>query len=293
MDLKSIEAFLTHWLGPSPAVVIITFLLALASPLLLHTYLYRSKARTHLPAFLLVGPSGAGKTSLMTLLERGAPAATHTSQTTLTVECSLPLGKIPASSRFRSANDPSNQVHRKFLLIDTPGHGKLRHLALDSATKPQNIKGIVFVVDAAAVSADTQDGGGLTEAAQYLSELLLTLQRRASSGKSSRGSGAMPVLIACNKLDLFTALPAKLVRSSLESEVTKLRTTRTQGLLDSGIGMDEDLDEQEALGGGGEGPFKFDLMEEYEVPVEVLGGNVTGADGSDAGKWWDWIGKHL
>ena len=103
----------------------------------------------------------------------------------------------------------------------------------------------------------------------------------------------MPVLIACNKLDLFTALPAKLVKSSLENELTKLKKTRTQGLLDSGIGMDEDLDEQEALGGGGEGIFKFDLMEEFEVPVEVSGGNVTGADRSDAGKWWEWIGKQL
>ena len=68
MDLKSLSEIFTHWLGPSPAVVIITFLIALASPLLLHTYLYRSKARTHLPALLLAGPSGAGKTSLMTLV---------------------------------------------------------------------------------------------------------------------------------------------------------------------------------------------------------------------------------
>ena len=104
----------------------------------------------------------------------------------------------------------------------------------------------------------------------------------------------MPVLIAANKLDLFTALPAKLVGSSLETELSKIRTSRSKGLLDSGIGMDDDTaEDRDTLGGAGEGNFKFAMMEEYNVHIEVAGGNVTGTGGANVDKWWAWIGNHL
>lgn len=104
----------------------------------------------------------------------------------------------------------------------------------------------------------------------------------------------MPILIAANKLDLFTALPTKLVKNCLESELTKLRNTKAKGLLDSGIGLDDDLEDREVLGGSGEGKFDFSLLEEYNIAVEVSGGNVLSSDGSsDVKEWWDWIGRHL
>ena len=191
-------------------------------------------------------------------------------------------------------NDPSNQTHRKFLLVDTPGHGKLRYHALESVTKPQNLKGIVFIVDASDLSSGSEDRSALLETAQYLHDILLTLQTRHASAKPSKGPSQMPVLIAANKLDLFTALPAKLVKSALESEITKLKNTCTKGLVDSGIGVDDASDnDQEVLGGGGEDPFKFSLMEEYNVPIEILGGNCLGADGPDSNKWWKWIAQYL
>jgi len=80
----------------------------------------------------------------------------------------------------------------------------------------------------------------------------------------------------------------------LENEITKLRTTRSKGLLDAGVGLNEDIiDEREVLGGGGEGKFDFALMEEYNVRVEIIGGNVLGADGADVDKWWEWIARYL
>ena len=227
-------------------------------------------------------------------MERGSPAQTHTSQTPLTVQCSLPVGTTASSNRFRSVNDPSNKAHKNFLLVDTPGHGKLRQFAIDNVGKPQILKGIVFLVDAAAISSDTEDTEALTETAQYLHDVLHLLQVRQTTTKTSKGAALMPVMIAANKLDLFTALPAKLVKHALETEITNLRSTKSKGLLDSGVGMDEDnQDEQEVLGGAGEGKFEFKLMEEYNVPIEVLGGNVVGIDGADTKKWWDWIGRHL
>lgn len=211
------------------------------------------------------------------------------------MQCSLPVSTRAASDKYRSVNDPTNKSHKNFLLIDTPGHGKLRHHALENVTNPQHLKGIIFLVDAATLASDSpEESSGLTETAQYLHDLLMTLQTKYTSAKSSKGPTEMAVLVAANKLDLFTALPAKLVKSSLEAEITKLRNTKSKGLLDSGIGMDDrETDEQEMLGGNGKGRFQFKLMEEYNVPVEVAGGNVVGADGSDTRDWWDWIAQHL
>lgn len=195
-------------------------------------------------------------------------------------------------------------MHKRFLLIDTPGHGKLRHHALDSIIKPQNLKGIIFLVDAANLtssSSATGAGGarsadeGLREAAEYLHDILLLLQKRATGAKTAKAPSEMPVLVAANKLDLFTALPAPLVKTALEAEITNVRNSRARGLLDSGISMGEtDVgEEKEWLGDGGEGKFELSQMEEVNVSVLVAGGNVAGSEGADVTKWWDWIGSHL
>ena len=153
------------------------------------------------------------------------------------------------------------------------------------------------MVDAADISAGNSDTGNdtLRQTAEYLHDVLLLLQKRATSSKSSRGPKELPLLIAANKLDLFTALPAPLVKAVLETEISKVRSSRTKGLLDSGIGIhDSDIgEEKEWLGDGGEGKFEFSQMDEVNVLVSVAGGNVLGADGSDVKQWWDWIASNL
>ncbi len=153
------------------------------------------------------------------------------------------------------------------------------------------------MVDAADISTSSSGAGNeaLRQAAEYLHDLLLLLQKRSTSSKSTRGPKELPVLVAANKLDLFTALPAPLVKTALESEITNVRSSRGKGLLDSGIGMN-DLDigeEKEWLGDGGEGRFEFSQMEEVNVSVSVAGGNVLGSDGPDVKQWWDWIAGYL
>ncbi|KAI9780045.1 MAG: hypothetical protein M1839_007027 [Geoglossum umbratile] len=292
--LKAIHKWAPSLLSPSPSVIVFSLLICLLVPLLLHFVLYRSSSSTTLPSFLLVGPSGSGKTSLLTRIERGEHATTRTSQSSISVEASLPVSSI-ASSSYRSLNDPTLQVHKRFLVIDTPGHGKLRHHAVDCITRPRNLKGIIFVVDAANLSSGSGErvGEELRAAAEYLHDVLLLLQKRSASGKAPK---EMPVMIAVNKLDLFTALPAPLVKTALESEITKIRNSRAVGLLDSGIGL-SDSDgmavEKEWLGEGGEGRFEFAQMEEANIFVTVEGGNVLGGDDSDIGKWLDWIGRHI
>lgn len=136
---------------------------------------------------------------------------------------------------------------------------------------------------------------GLRETAEYLHEILLVLQKRASGARTMKAPKDFAFLIAANKLDLFTALPPALVKSVLESEISKVRDSRSTGLLGSGIGMNELTmeDEKDWLGDGSEAPFEFKQMEEVGISVQVLGGNVVGADGADVAAWWAWIGRCL
>ncbi|KAK6580374.1 hypothetical protein PZA11_007396 [Diplocarpon coronariae] len=278
-------------LNPSPLGLAIAILLALSIPIFLHSVVFRASGLVTLPSIVLLGPSGSGKTSLLTLFERGANASTHTSQTPIAVECHLPVGAVARTDRYRSVNDSANQVHKKFILVDTPGHGKLRHHALENITNPQNLKGLIFLVDAATLSAGDE---GLRQTAEYLHDILLLLQKRSGT-KAAQTPKGVPVLIAANKTDLFTALPVALVKSKLEVEITKVRKSRSKGLLDSGIGMgDVDDDEKDDwLGEMGSPDFNFSQMEEFDVLVEVAGGNVEGADGPTVDKWWEWISERL
>jgi signal recognition particle receptor subunit beta len=119
------------------------------------------------------------------------------------------------------------------------------------------------------------------------------LQKRSTGSKAAKALKDIPVLIAANKMDLFTALPAALVKSSLEAEITKVREARSAGLLDSGIGMEEDNEENDDwLGEMGSKDFKFKQMEEFDVSIEVHGGNVCG-DEPRVDKWWQWIAERL
>ena len=147
-------------------------------------------------------------------------------------------------------------------------------------------------MDAATLSAGDES---LRQTADYLHDILLILQKRTAGSKAMKALKEIPVLIAANKMDLFTALPAALVKSTLESEITKVRHSRSKGLLDSGIGMDEGADDEKDdwLGEVGSKDFKFTQLEEFDITVEVIGGIVTGNEGLATDKWWRWIAERL
>ena len=225
-------------------------------------------------------------------LERGRVGSTYTSQTPLSVQISLPATVEAASSKYRAADDPSLRIHRKVLLIDTPGHAKLRYHAFEWMKNPRNLKGIIFVVDSATLSS--QDGG-LREAADYLHDILLQLQKRLTTSRTSKAPQRLPVLIAAHKTDLFTALPPILVKKSLEAEITHVRDSRAGGLLDSGVGASDigSGGEKEWLGERGEGGFDFKQMEDSNVEVKVEGGFTMGGDRVDVDRYWNWIGSNI
>ncbi|KAI0526273.1 signal recognition particle receptor beta subunit-domain-containing protein [Xylaria bambusicola] len=291
--LEHLKQALEYILTPSVPVISIGLLIVFIVPILVHIFITRQTPYTSLPYVLLAGPAGGGKTSLLTLLERGdAAAETHTSQAPHAVE--LTASQDAGASTFReAAREDAPGSHKKFHLVDTPGHGKLRGAALDQlggdgkTGKPQfgdstMLRGVIYMLDAATLE-DT-----LADAATYLYQVLLTLQKRTGSGHTSRAPNAVHVLIAANKLDLFTALPASLVRSNLESELGRIRQSRSKGLLDSGVGTDEiGSEEQDSwLGEYGSEKFTFAQMREFDIEIDVIGGSVLEAN---VDKWWDWI----
>jgi len=144
------------------------------------------------------------------------------------------------------------------------------------------------MLDSASISGDQS----LIEAATYLHDLLLMIQKKRSKG--SKNHEKFAVLIAANKEDLFTALPSSMVRKALEEEITKIRKTKGRGLQDLKAGGFEEEDEW--LGETGDGEFKFEQMMEVDVEIEVLGGNVVEEGGKKVGKldeWWRWIAEHI
>jgi signal recognition particle receptor subunit beta len=170
----------------------------------------------------------------------------------------------------------------------------VRHYANSTLVEPKNIRAIIFVVDAAALAEEN----GLNEAAEYLHDILLSLQKRYTGATSSKGPKEIPVLVAANKMDLFTALPANLVKSLLEKGITEIRANRAKALRDAGAALagneDEVDEEKEWLGEGGEGAFNFEMMKESGTSVDVLGGNVvSGKEVGDVQKWWEWVAEHL
>lgn len=302
MDLRAAAMdALEFVLTPSAPVILVGLAVVLLFPVVLHWLLARSTAYITLPSILVAGPAGAGKTALVTRLERRSakPAATYTSQTNNTVELAV---REDGASGFEDDLDGAGAVAKKFLVVDTPGHGKLRGATLarlaaaaaapasSAAAKDTKLLAVVYMVDGAAIGED----GGLAEAAAYLYDVLLTLQKRMGAGRSSRAPAAIPVLVAANKADLFTALPAALVQTQLEAELGRIRATRSKGLLSSGVGVDDVDSTSEAddwLGEYGSKAFQFAQMREFDIDVDVVAGNVAGGDGSGPGidKWWKWM----
>ncbi|KKA29928.1 hypothetical protein TD95_001462 [Thielaviopsis punctulata] len=297
LALKEMARSLLMWtLTPSHELLIIASVIILLIPVVLHYIVVKATPYTNLPSIVLIGPCNAGKTAFLTLLENNTAATeTHTSLVSTSVEFTA-SSKSAARENHLKKNDVTGE-HTKFLIVDTPGHPKLRAVAGDqmislnpkkAADADSTVKGIVFMVDGAALG----EPDVLSPTAEYLYEILMLLQRRAASSKSSRPPPAIPVLIAANKMDLFTALPAAMVKAQLETELGRIRASRSKGLMDTGadnVGVvGEEQDSWLGAYGSNNEKFTFKQMLEFDIEVEVIGGNVIG-DGPGVNKWWSWM----
>ncbi|QKX59002.1 uncharacterized protein TRUGW13939_06131 [Talaromyces rugulosus] len=304
----------TTLLDGNPISILITVTLTLLLPVLLHLFLYRKAVNPPSSTFLLLGPSGSGKTAFLTLLESASSRRsntaprTHTSQNATSTTVTLPPSVPIASNQYRSVNDPSlSETKRnpvKYIVKDTPGHGKLRssqlsqlEAILSSKKEKSPISGVIFFVDAASLSDAAE---GLRDCATYLHDVLLLLQKLVFSNQKhvSQAASSVSVLVAANKQDLFTALPAGSIKERLEHEIERIRKSRQKGLMDASAGAASNEDEYEVLGTNGEEDFSFQLLEdEVGTQVSVVGGAVVSEEDTEAGAairgWEEWIGARL
>lgn len=278
--------WLEYIMTPSKEVFIVGTLIVFLLPVLMHFLITETAGYTEPHNILLVGPPGGGKTSLLTLLERGDGAPpTHTSQIPQTVELTVSTDAGVPQSYRDTARDDCPGTHKKFFLVDTPGHAKLRDDPMNRLADKDLLRGVVFVLDAATLDEN------LSSVAEYLFIVLLGLQKRRTSVKSAKGPPPVNVMIAANKTDLFTALPATLVKSNLEAEIGRIRSSRSKGLKDSGAAADDVDDESDDwLGQWGSEKFTFSQMSEFDIDVDIAGGSVLERK---VDKWWEWISNRI
>jgi signal recognition particle receptor subunit beta len=62
------DSWMTYVLDGHPLAILLTVMVAGLLPILIHTFLYRKVAVSQGPAFIVIGPTGAGKTSFATLV---------------------------------------------------------------------------------------------------------------------------------------------------------------------------------------------------------------------------------
>lgn len=162
--------------------------------------------------------------------------------------------------------------------------------------KKLKLRGVIFMVDTAALTEEDT----LRDTASYLHDVLLALQKRAlKKGKSSaKVASEIPVLVAANKQDLFTALPPGSVREKLETEIDRIRKSKSKGLMNASEDTTVE-DEDDTLGSiDAQDTFSFKLLEdEVGVKVDVVGGAVKGDEEGNIGagvrRWEEWIGQCL
>ena len=178
----------------------------------------------------------------------------------------------------------------EFRLIDTPGHPKLRSQAL-SYLSMQNkaFMGVMFMLDSAVLSSQTVS----TDTVEYLYEVLLVLQRKYSSsaGSSIASINLTPVLIACNKSDLFTALPSSKISILLQAELGRIKESRKNGLLNAGVDEDGgELEGDDILGDNVADQIKWEGLREFGLDVSVQAGSVRS---NNIDSWTSWIATCL
>ncbi|EPB81104.1 hypothetical protein HMPREF1544_12189 [Mucor circinelloides 1006PhL] len=188
---------------------------------------------------LLLGISDAGKTAMYILLKNGK--------------------NRPTVSSMKENEGQITINNKMFELVDMPGHDRVRYRFADFLPVTRSI---VFVIDSTKVSRE------IRPVAEYLYDVL---------AKPIVQKQRTPILIACNKADMITALPTEKIKLLLETELNRLRGTRTARV------EQQESDEQEAfLGYEGE-DFKFDHVDN-DIEFESCS-----VENQDLEKIKDWI----
>ncbi|KAF3906612.1 hypothetical protein ABW20_dc0108979 [Dactylellina cionopaga] len=268
-------------------ILLVSLIVVILIPVVLSRLLTSSSQTGPSSILLLAGPRDAGKTSLLLYLQEKTLVPTQTSTTTSTIKLSTSaLGST--KSENGEPNNDETLYGKPFHLKDTPGHPKLRSFALTTITQhTTSCIGIIFMIDSAVLSAQPR----LTDTVEYLYELLLAIQKRyAVLSEATTSTEPIPLLIACNKNDLFTSLPSAKISNLLQTELGRMKESKRKGLLNAGAGEDDDEDLDRVLGDERSDEITWDALKEFGVDVTVQSGSIkTGAIQS----WASWISTCL
>ncbi|TCD62176.1 hypothetical protein EIP91_007259 [Steccherinum ochraceum] len=251
----------------SPVVALSTQTLTIASlgfavllvALLVSFSRRRSKAKGN--TLLLIGPSDAGKTAILSSLVYGQTLPSHTSLQTNTSVVSL------------------GDAQKPLLAVDIPGHPRIRDQFNEHLV---NAKAVAFVVDASTVS---RSGPAVAEHLHLILHALTSLPPSQT---------APAFAIIAHKCDLLKAtasasadqLAIGRVRTVLERELDKRRASHAGGVGVESLGSEEEGSSE--LGGlecTGGGEFKFDQWEGGEVTFvgsSVIVGKESGVESEKA-----------
>ncbi|KAF8969652.1 P-loop containing nucleoside triphosphate hydrolase protein [Flammula alnicola] len=252
---------------------LIVALLLLAALFFLGTKRSKSRGNT----FLLVGPSDAGKTSILSQLVYGQTLPTQTSMQANTSALILSSKKT-------------------IKVTDIPGHARLRNQFLEYLPET---KAIGFVVDANTVSRNAP------AVAEHLHLVLHALT-------SLPPSQAQPsLLILAHKSDLFKAtsasntspntLAVNRVKTILERELEKRRVSQSGGINIEQLGEEGERSDMGGLEcGEKEGStFKFDDWEGGEISflgtstLSTSSQTEKGASEGGLDNLWEWLEENM
>ncbi|RVD85692.1 uncharacterized protein DFL_004003 [Arthrobotrys flagrans] len=262
-------------------ILIISLLAVVIIPIVLGRLLASGSKSGPSSVILFAGPRDAGKTSLLLYLQEKTLIPTQTSTAPATVKL-FPLALSPADSQDEGSST------KPFHIKDTPGHPKLRSTAIDTIVQPtESCIGVIYVLDSAVLSTQAR----ITDTAEYLYELLLAIQKRyAILSESATSTEPIPLLIACNKNDLFTALPSTKIGNLLQTELSRMKETKRKGLLNAGAGENDDEDLDRVLGDETSDKITWEGLKEFGVEVSVQSGSVK--SGTVDG-WTSWMSACL
>ncbi|EWC47028.1 hypothetical protein DRE_03790 [Drechslerella stenobrocha 248] len=269
-------------------ILILSLLAVVLIPVILARTLSSRSQSGPSSSFLIAGPRDSGKTSFCLYLQEKSLVATQTSTVSATVK--LPTSVLEqSSSEDGETSLPEETGSHSFHVKDTPGHPKLRSQALTSINlSTKSCIGIIYMLDSAVLSSQPR----FTDTVEYLYELLLVIQKQyASLSDSSTGPpDPTKLLIACNKNDLFTALPSAKISSLLQTELGRMKETKRKGLLNAGAGEDDDEDLDRVLGDDNSNQVTWDGLREVGIEVSVQSGSIKrrALDG-----WKGWMSSCL
>jgi signal recognition particle receptor subunit beta len=235
-----------------PLTVLITFLVAFVTIVILWWARNRHRAARRGECLLLCGISNSGKTLLFSRLTSGCAKRTLTS---MAVNRGSMILENPSTDRS------SKKIH----IIDIPGNLRIRHR--DFNANKTSAKAILFVIDSTTINEDSKD------VSDYLYDIL-----HEKTFRQQR----LPLLIFCNKQDINNDNETiQSIRHLLENELTMKRKTRASSVAVH-QGKGESTDD---IGQKGKDTFEFNDIK--DIQIEFIDGSALGSEKKSYAKHYD------